>query len=120
MKCRPNEGHRDNRLRHGVVWGCAVQLKELVWHQRGVARWHAVLLFWLHGEAKTKAATKQSLNKRVKPRQVGMRMNGQLGTVGLLQVPSSYSLEVMFSVLILQYSYVQTANQKQCSMNSSL
>lgn len=108
MTCRPNEGHRNNRLRNGIVWGCAVQLKKLVWHQRGVARWHAVLLFWLHGEAKTKTATKQSVKKLANPQR---HANELVGISVLSQIPGSCSLVVIVTALMSNYTYVVTVNK---------
>ena len=56
--CRTNEGYHHYRAWNDTVWGCTVQLKELVRHHFGTARGYALLLLWLHGKTKTETAAR--------------------------------------------------------------
>ena len=56
--CRANEGYHYYRAWNDTVWGCTVQLKELVRHLFGTARGYALLLLWLHGKTKTETAAR--------------------------------------------------------------
>ncbi len=56
--CRANEGYHYYRAWNDTVWGCTVQLKELIRHLSGTARGYALLLLWLHGETKTETAAR--------------------------------------------------------------